>query len=384
MRTFVSILAVLLVATGVVLWLERGRQPAAEVASTNTPAPATPPTAAPPASLAAANGPPAKPVEPNLDRATPAAADDAASNPITASPALQTTATAAAEAPAQRPSELDQALGTAPSTPASAAATPAATPADTSGATPSPTPAVAMDKPAAIATPNPTNKLLPPSPPPIAAPAAQPPAPQPSPTQAPAPAPAATPASAPATAAAPAGAAPANNGDASYTLGPPAEIADDKDGWKRVDGRFLLKGAGTEADPYTLPWDILVSASESYRPRLGKKELPQRVTMLKGKKVRMTGYVLFPLMTAQATELLLMRNQWDGCCIGVPPTPYDAIEVKLAQPADRKDMFVSFVSIEGTLDVDPYMNKDWLLGLYTMSGATLSQPTKGNSNDKGL
>ena len=38
-------------------------------------------------------------------------------------------------------------------------------------------------------------------------------------------------------------------------------------------------------------------------------------------------------MAESADASLMMLNQWDGCCIGVPPTPYDAIEVKLKEAA---------------------------------------------------
>lgn len=170
-----------------------------------------------------------------------------------------------------------------------------------------------------------------------------------------------------------------------FTLGPPTDIKHEDDGWTRLDGRYLVRGNGTSAtDPLIVPWELLVSASESYRPRTGLKEMPRRVADLKGKHVKITGYVLFPLMSLETTEVLLMRNQWDGCCIGVPPTPYDAVEVKLAKPADRKDSLLSFVTIEGVIDVDPYLNKDFLLGLYTLSEGAISQPAKGKDDDKGL
>lgn len=171
---------------------------------------------------------------------------------------------------------------------------------------------------------------------------------------------------------------------AKFILGPETEVKKEDDGWTRLDGRFLVRGSGTKDDPMIVPWELLVSASETYRPRTGLKEMPRRVADLKGKHVRITGYALFPLMSMETTELLLMRNQWDGCCIGVPPTPYDAVEIKLAKPADRKDTFISFVSIEGVLDVDPYVNRDFLLGLYTMSDASVSQPAKGKDDEKGL
>lgn len=169
-----------------------------------------------------------------------------------------------------------------------------------------------------------------------------------------------------------------------FTLGPVTDVKQEDDGWTRLDGRYLVRGAGTPTDPMVVPWELLVSASESFRPRSGLKEMPRRVADLKGKHVKITGYVLFPLMSMETTEVLLMRNQWDGCCIGVPPTPYDAVEVKLAKPADRKDSLLSFVTIEGVIDVDPYLNKDFLLGLYTLSEGTLSQPAKGKDDDRGL
>jgi hypothetical protein len=169
-----------------------------------------------------------------------------------------------------------------------------------------------------------------------------------------------------------------------FTLGPATEVKQEEDGWTRLDGKYLVRGTGTASDPFIVPWELLVSASESYRPRSGLKEMPRRVADLKGKHVRVTGYALFPLMSLETTEVLLMRNQWDGCCIGVPPTPYDAVEVKLAKPADRKDSLVSFVTLEGVLDVDPYVNRDFLLGLFTMSEAALVQPAKGKDADKGL
>ncbi len=177
------------------------------------------------------------------------------------------------------------------------------------------------------------------------------------------------------------GAAPSSDA-AKFTLGPPTKAQQEDDGWTRLDDRFLVKGAGTAEDPMLVPWELLVSASETYRPRTGLKEMPRRVADLKGKHVKITGYVLFPLMGTGATELLLMRNQWDGCCIGVPPTPYDAVEVKLKEAADRKDAYISYVSVEGVLDVDPYVNRDFLLGLFTMDRAQLVQPAK--DKDRGL
>jgi hypothetical protein len=144
-----------------------------------------------------------------------------------------------------------------------------------------------------------------------------------------------------------------------------------------LDGRHLLKGKGTEAEPYKITWDLLMSSSETLVPRQGKKKLPEAVTMLDGAWVELSGYIAFPLMVQEADELLLMLNQWDGCCIGIPPTPYDAIEVVLTQPAKGQDRFAVQGTLRGRLGVKPHLVGEWLVGIYTMDAATLSTSAVG-------
>lgn len=140
-----------------------------------------------------------------------------------------------------------------------------------------------------------------------------------------------------------------------------------------ADGKFLIRGDGSSDRPYEISWDLLVSASDSYIPRLGEKSIPQRIALLHGSHVVISGFVAFPLIATEASECLIMLNQWDGCCIGIPPSPYDAIEVKLSAPADNsKRHTVRVGSIQGILRIDPYVVEKWLVGLYTMDSATLS------------
>jgi hypothetical protein len=140
-----------------------------------------------------------------------------------------------------------------------------------------------------------------------------------------------------------------------------------------ADGRFEIRGAGTQADPYVVSWGCLASAQDTYVPRLQENDLPQRIAMLDGAWVRIEGYLAFPLMVSETKELLVMLNQWDGCCIGVPPTPYDAIEVKLQEPAKRggKHATFNFGAVEGRLKVEPYLVESWLVGLYLLEDAQL-------------
>ena len=140
-----------------------------------------------------------------------------------------------------------------------------------------------------------------------------------------------------------------------------------------ADGRYEIRGEGTKESPYRVSWECLASASETYVPRLNEHDMPQRVALLDGAWVQVEGYLAFPLMVSETKELLVMLNQWDGCCIGVPPTPYDAVEVKLHEPAKRSGAHATFNfgGIKGRLRVDPYLIENWLVGLYVLEDAAM-------------
>ena len=70
-----------------------------------------------------------------------------------------------------------------------------------------------------------------------------------------------------------------------------------------------------------------------------------------------------------------MLNQWDGCCIGVPPTPYDAIEATLDKVAVGDARFAVTGAVTGKFGVKPYIVGDWLVGLYTMENGTFNPKT---------
>ena len=132
----------------------------------------------------------------------------------------------------------------------------------------------------------------------------------------------------------------------------------------------MVPGRGTERDPYRLTWPYLISASETYDPEKGRSELPPHITMLGGSVVEITGYFAAPLGTDETDELLVMLNRWDGCCIGLPPTPFDAIEVKLTEPVRMAgEHLIRYGTVTGRLEVDPFLIGDFLVGLYRMDDA---------------
>jgi hypothetical protein len=154
----------------------------------------------------------------------------------------------------------------------------------------------------------------------------------------------------------------------------PGAIMKQPDGSLMADGKYRIEGDGSREKPYRIGWDCLASANKTYIPRLKEDLMPQRVALLDGAWVRVDGYFALPLMLQESSEILVMLNQWDGCCIGVPPTPYDAIEVKLVEPVkpNRRHAF-NFGTVLGRLRVDPMLVENWLVGLYRLEEATLTQ-----------
>ncbi|MFO0828421.1 MAG: hypothetical protein U0572_09750 [Phycisphaerales bacterium] len=153
----------------------------------------------------------------------------------------------------------------------------------------------------------------------------------------------------------------------------PGRIERGADGTLVADGRFTVRGLGTRESPYVIPWDLLTSAMDTFAPRQGMNDIPQRIAMLDGKHVRIEGYLAIPLVSAETKQCLVTLNQWDGCCIGVPPTAYDAIEVTLDAPVGIRRTQHQFMygAVEGVFRVEPYVMDQWLVGLYLLDDAKL-------------
>ena len=146
------------------------------------------------------------------------------------------------------------------------------------------------------------------------------------------------------------------------------------DGSISIDDAWTITGEGSKETPYEITWEFLSSAQETYMPRLAEKKLPARIAFLSGKHVRISGYLAFPLIAPTESECLVMLNQWDGCCIGVPPTPYDAVEVKLGiSMKGWKKHTLNFGAVSGVFKVEPYLVENWLVGLYMLEGATVDR-----------
>jgi hypothetical protein len=156
------------------------------------------------------------------------------------------------------------------------------------------------------------------------------------------------------------------------TVGAPAAIERIDERTVRVDGRYVIRGAGTESDPFAITWELLGSAAQTVDAASARFELPGRLADLRGAWVRISGYWAPPLMVFEAREAMVMLNKWDGCCVGLPPTPFDSIEATFVAPikVQGRHLF-RFGTVRGRLVVEPFVAGTFLLGLYRLEDAVL-------------
>lgn len=151
---------------------------------------------------------------------------------------------------------------------------------------------------------------------------------------------------------------------------PPPDHTVNPDGSITLADGTVIRGSGTEDNPFVLSWAVLRSVERTYQPRSGKDEFPGWIERINGRPVRIEGNTLLPVVSDSSRELLVMQNPWDGCCIGVPPTPFDAIEVELLHDVDFGYETVGYGVVEGTFVVDPYVVDGWVLGVYLIKDAS--------------
>ncbi len=138
-----------------------------------------------------------------------------------------------------------------------------------------------------------------------------------------------------------------------------------------LDGRFRITGNGRVDDPYRISWELLTSASSTIDPTTHALTPPPWVRLLDGTSIEISGYYSTALRVSSARNLLLTLNRWDGCCIGLPPTPFDAIDMTMREPIPMPGLHLfRFGTFRGRLVVEPFETGGFLLGLYRLEDAT--------------
>ena len=150
----------------------------------------------------------------------------------------------------------------------------------------------------------------------------------------------------------------------------PATLTRGSNNQIEVDGRYTILGSGTELDPYRVTWELLKSAYETMDLNGSRVTPPKRLEMLNGTYVQISGYLAPPLWGQETRELLVLLNRWDGCCIGLPPTPFDCIEAQLVTPMKLGAAHtISYGTIRGKFIVEPFKAGTFLIGLYRLEEA---------------
>ena len=151
---------------------------------------------------------------------------------------------------------------------------------------------------------------------------------------------------------------------------PPTTLTRGSNNQIEVDGRYTILGSGTELDPYRVTWELLKSAYETMDLNGPRTTPPKRLEMLNGTYVQISGYLAPPLWGQETKELLVLLNRWDGCCIGLPPTPFDCIEAQLSAPMKLGAAHtINYGTIRGKFIVEPFKAGTFLIGLYRLEEA---------------
>ena len=140
----------------------------------------------------------------------------------------------------------------------------------------------------------------------------------------------------------------------------------------RIDGKYMVRGSGSESDPYQITWELLTSAARTVDASKSIYEVPGRIADLRGAWVQISGYWAPPLQVFQTKEAMFMLNKWDGCCIGLPPTPFDSIEATFTKPFAVQGQHVyRYGTIKGRLEIEPFAAGMFLLGFYRLHDAVM-------------
>lgn len=156
------------------------------------------------------------------------------------------------------------------------------------------------------------------------------------------------------------------------TPGPAAQVKRLDDRTVLLDDLYTLRGTGSMHDPYLISWELLSSARADIDPAKQRYELPGRLAPLQDAWVQISGYWAVPLLRAESNQITVMQSRWDGCCIGLPPTPYDSIEVTLTRPISVTGQHLfRFGTLKGRLHIEPFAAGEFLLGLYRVDEAVM-------------
>lgn len=146
----------------------------------------------------------------------------------------------------------------------------------------------------------------------------------------------------------------------------------------RLNDRFDVLGRGSPDDPFRVNWQLLSAAMESMDATAGEVAVPPWLEPLNGAWIEISGYFAPTLQAEETDELLFTMNRWDGCCIGLPPTVFDSLALRLDRRISLMGQhLIRFGTIRGELHIEPFAAGGMMLGLYRIQHGTITTQTGG-------
>ena len=139
-----------------------------------------------------------------------------------------------------------------------------------------------------------------------------------------------------------------------------------------VPGRSARKTvvAGSAAGSTSVPFSLLETA------RAGP--VSPDLQAWSGRWVTLTGHLWVPYATGgEAREFILAKNPWDGCCLGIPPTVFDSVEVRLREGASLANSMAEFATVSGRFVIDRREQEGEVVSLFRIEGAVEGSVPEG-------
>lgn len=151
-----------------------------------------------------------------------------------------------------------------------------------------------------------------------------------------------------------------------------------------ADQVFALASAAVGTPAFHWSWmDELrpTQRPKSVQELVAAMHIPAAIASLSDTKITVTAYIAGNVMLpVSGSCLLLARDFWDGCCVGVPPSPFNAIPAQLATDSPQPEPWLQQAVFQGRLRIRE--RKDWgVEGMIFLADARLIGPASSPNEE---
>ncbi len=146
-----------------------------------------------------------------------------------------------------------------------------------------------------------------------------------------------------------------------------------KDGSLIVDKYWTIAGGeGTADQPFTLAWDLLLSAQSGVDSAAETTELPARIKYLDGKEVIVTGFTVKSIVNGPSSDFVLNDRQMDNCPLCRARSVFATVQVKLKTPENIERGALHVFTVRGRFKAAPVVDEGArLYGVYSIENGEI-------------